>query len=227
LSSRPRWAETQLKYSFHDSSLLDRALTHRSASKDNNERLEFLGDSFLSFAIARRLYALRPVASEGDLSRARAALVKRETLTSIAQRLGIDSMIILGAGELKSGGAQRGAVLADTLEALIGAVLLDGGTEAAEALIELLFAEAFETLPDTQALKDAKTKLQELLQGQGLSLPVYRVSAVEGRDHEQTFIVVCEVPAKNAQTTGKGGNRRHAEQQAAAAMIAVLLGELD
>jgi ribonuclease III len=227
LSSRPRWAETQLKYSFHDASLLDRALTHRSASKDNNERLEFLGDSFLSFAIARRLYALRPVASEGDLSRARAALVKRETLTSIAQRLGIDSMIILGAGELKSGGAQRGAVLADTLEALIGAVLLDGGTEAAEALIELLFAEAFETLPDAQALKDAKTKLQELLQGQGLGLPVYKVSAVEGRDHEQTFIVVCEVPAKAAQTTGKGGSRRHAEQQAAAAMIAVLLGELD
>jgi ribonuclease-3 len=226
LTSRPRWAETCLKYAFHDASLLDRALTHRSASKDNNERLEFLGDSFLTFAIARRLYALRPSASEGDLSRARAALVKRETLTSIGQQLGIDSMIILGAGELKSGGAQRGAVLADAVEALIGAVLLDGGTEAAEALIELLFAEAFQTLPDAQELKDAKTKLQELLQGQGLGLPIYKVSAVEGRDHEQTFVVVCEVPAKLKQTTGKGGSRRYAEQQAAAAMIAVLSGEL-
>jgi ribonuclease III len=227
LTSRPRWAETQLRYSFRDLNLLERALTHRSASKDNNERLEFLGDSFLSFAIARRLYALRPSASEGDLSRARAALVKRETLASVGQRLGIDSMIILGAGELKSGGAQRGAVLADAVEALIGAVLLDGGTEAAEAVTDLLFAEQFQTLPDAQALKDAKTKLQELLQGQGLGLPIYKVSAVEGRDHEQTFVVLCEVPAKDAQTTGQGGSRRHAEQQAAAAMIEALIGELD
>jgi ribonuclease III len=227
LSPRSRWAETRLHYKFNDPSLLDRALTHRSASKNNNERLEFLGDSFLSFAIARRLYALRPEDDEGDLSRARAALVKQTTLAAIGRDLGIDSVIILGQGELRSGGANRTAVLADAVEAIIGAVLLDGGPDAAEALIASLFARQVETLPEAAALKDAKTKLQELLQGSGLGLPVYRVSAVTGRDHEQRFVVVCEVKERNVQTTGQGASRRHAEQQAAAAMISVLGGELD
>jgi ribonuclease-3 len=224
-SARARWAETQLRYAFADAALLERALTHRSASKDNNERLEYLGDSFLSFAIAKRLYELRPEDTEGDLSRARAALVREATLVDVGQRLRLDEQIILGGGELRSGGAQRGAVLADAVEAVIGAVLLDGGSAAAEALIDLLFAEEFASLPAADELKDAKTKLQEWLQGKGLRLPTYTVRSVQGRDHEQTFVVSCEVEEKNASTTGQGPSRRRAEQEAAAAMLSVLTGE--
>ncbi len=227
MSSRARWAEARLRYSFLDPALLEQALTHRSASKINNERLEYLGDSFLNFAIARRLYALRSDDTEGDLSRARAALVKEQTLATMGQSLGIDAEIVLGAGELRSGGAQRGAVLADAVEALIGAVLLDGGTVAAEALIDWLFAEQIAALPDAATLKDAKTRLQEWLQGRGLHLPVYAVESVHGRDHEQTFVVSCEVTEKHAYTTGQGPSRRRAEQEAAAAMLAVLIGERD
>jgi ribonuclease-3 len=227
VSSRARWAEATLRYSFNDPTLLEQALTHRSASKNNNERLEYLGDSFLNFAIARRLYALRSDDTEGDLSRARAALVKEQTLAAMGQSLGIDAEIVLGAGELRSGGAQRGAVLADAVEALIGAVLLDGGTVAAEALIDWLFAEQIAALPDAATLKDAKTRLQEWLQGKGLRLPVYAVESVHGRDHEQTFVVSCEVTEKHAYTTGQGPNRRRAEQEAAAALLAVLIGERD
>ena len=227
MSSRARWAETRLRYSFNDPTLLEQALTHRSASKINNERLEYLGDSFLNFAIARRLYALRLDDTEGDLSRARAALVKESTLAAIGQILGIDAELVLGPGELRNGGAQRGAVLADAVEALIGAVLLDGGTVAAEALIDWLFAEQIAALPDAATLKDAKTRLQEWLQGKGLRLPVYAIESVHGRDHEQTFVVSCEVTEKHAYTTGQGPSRRRAEQEAAAAMLAVLTSERD
>lgn len=225
MSSRGRWAEAQLEYVFKDSSLLELALTHRSASKTNNERLEYLGDSFLNFAIARRLFELRPEDSEGDLSRARAALVKEPTLAAIGLALGVDAQLTLGAGELRSGGAQRGAVLADAVEALLGAVLLDGGAAAAEAVVDLMFAEQFKSLPDAATLKDPKTRLQEWLQGRGLPLPSYVVSAVHGRDHEQTFTVDCEVREKNAHTTGHGPSRRRAEQEAASAMLLVLTGE--
>jgi ribonuclease-3 len=225
VTSRGDWAEKHLRYTFKDPALLERALTHRSASRDNNERLEYLGDSFLSFATARRLYDLRPHDDEGDLSRARAALVKQATLASIGQRLQLDEQVILGAGELRSGGAQRVAMLADAVEALIGAVLLDGGTAAAEAVIDLLFAAELANLPDAAALKDPKTRLQEWLQGNGFKLPVYGVQSVSGRDHEQTFLVTCTVEEKDAHTTGRGSSRRHAEQEAAAAMLSVLTGE--
>ena len=227
MTSRADWAAKHLRYTFNDPALLERALTHRSASKTNNERLEYLGDPFLSFAVARRLYERRPTDAEGDLSRARAALVKQPTLAAIGQRLTLDSQMILGAGELRSGGAQRGAVLADAVEALIGAVLLDGGSEAAEALIDLWFAPEFDTLPDAAELKDAKTRLQEWLQGNGYRLPAYAVENVRGRDHEQTFLVSCSVEERDAQTTGQGSSRRHAEQEAAAAMLSVLTGERD
>jgi ribonuclease-3 len=206
--------------------LLERALTHRSASKHNNERLEFLGDAFLSFAIARELFARRPGDAEGDLSRARAALVKQATLAAIGQRLGIDTVIVLGQGELRSGGAQRAAVLADAVEALIGAVFLDGGVQAADALVQTLFAEHLDNLPEAETLKDAKTKLQELLQSRGLGLPVYHVDGIQGRDHAQTFNVACEVAVNGLRTTGQGASRRIAEQVAAAAMITVLAREL-
>ena len=225
MTARARWAEAELRYAFNDSLLLDLALTHRSASKANNERLEYLGDSFLNFAIARRLFDLRRDDTEGDLSRARAALVKEPTLAAIGQRLGIDVHLTLGPGELRSGGAQRAAILADAVEALIGAVLLDGGPTAAEAVVDLVFAAEFESLPDAATLKDPKTRLQEWLQGRGLPLPSYAVKQVQGRDHEQTFFVECEVAEKNAQTTGRGQSRRRAEQDAAQAMLAVLTGE--
>lgn len=224
MTSRGDWAEKHLRYTFKDPSLLERALTHRSASRDNNERLEYLGDSFLSFATARRLYDLRPHDDEGDLSRARAALVKQATLASVGQRLQLDEQVILGAGELRSGGAQRVAMLADSVEAVIGAVLLDGGTAAAEAVIDLLFAAELANLPDAAALKDPKTRLQEWLQGNGFKLPIYGVQSVSGRDHEQTFIVACTVEEKDAHTNGQGSSRRHAEQEAAAAMLSVLTG---
>lgn len=225
--SRARWAEAQLRYTFNELSFLERALTHRSASKINNERLEYLGDSFLNFVIAKRLFDMRPEDAEGDLSRARAALVKEETLAAIGQRLGVDAQLTLGPGELRSGGSQRAAILADAVEALLGAVLLDGGAAAAEAVIDLLFAGEFASLPDAATLKDPKTRLQEWLQGRGLSLPSYAVESVQGRDHEQTFIVACDVTEKNAHTTGQGQSRRRAEQEAARAMLAVLTGERD
>jgi ribonuclease III len=225
VSDRSRWAAAQLRYAFHDPSLLELALTHRSASRENNERLEYLGDSFLNFAIARRLFELRPEDTEGDLSRARAALVKEPTLAAIGLALGVDAQLTLGSGEVRSGGAQRGAILADAVEALLGAVLLDGGAPAAEAVVDLLFAEQFKTLPDAAALKDPKTRLQEWLQGRGLPLPSYVVSAVHGRDHEQTFTVDCEVRDNNVHTTGHGPSRRRAEQEAASAMLLVLTGE--
>lgn len=225
MSARGRWAETQLGYTFKSSSLLDLALTHRSASKANNERLEYLGDAFLNFAIARRLFELRRDDTEGDLSRARAALVKEPTLAAIGQRLGIDTQLTLGPGELRTGGAQRAAILADAVEALVGAVLLDGGAVAAEAVVDLMFAEQLNSLPDAATLKDPKTRLQEWLQGRGLPLPSYAVTAVHGRDHEQTFVVECEVRERNVRSTGQGRSRRGAEQEAAAAMLVILTGE--
>jgi ribonuclease-3 len=227
VSARGRWAEEQLRYTFKDLCLLDLALTHRSASKANNERLEYLGDSFLNFTIARRLFELRRDDSEGDLSRARAALVKESTLAAIGQRFGVDGQLTLGPGELRSGGAQRATILADAVEALLGAVFLDGGIAAAEAVVDLMFAEHLASLPDAATLKDPKTRLQEWLQARGLPLPSYVVRSVEGRDHAQTFIVECEVADKNANTTGRGQSRRRAEQEAAEAMLAVLTGGRD
>ena len=225
MNDRVLWAEKHLNFHFTDTTLLTQALTHRSASKENNERLEFLGDALLNFAIARRLYARYPEASEGDLSRARAALVNKTVLAAIGREIEIDTQIILGSGELRAGGAQRSSGLADTVEALIGAVFLDGGHTAADDLIESLFAQRLKSLPDAGALKDAKTKLQEWLQARGLGLPRYSVELIHGRDHNQTFTVICEVDAEHGQTRGTGSSRRRAEQDAAAAMLAVLSRE--
>lgn len=219
-----RWAETALGYRFRNPDLLELALTHRSASRDNNERLEFLGDAMLTYCVAALLYADQPEASEGDLSRARAALVNRETLAGIGRAIGIDEQIRLGAGELSSGGAQRESALADAVEAIIGAVVLDGGETEAQALIRRLLANALETLPSTEALKDAKTRLQEWLQARGLGLPVYAVAQVSGKDHNQQFAVTCTVGAPNRVASGRGTSRRRAEQAAAEAMLIELKG---
>lgn len=224
---RARWADKYLKYRFTDLSLLEQALTHRSASKSNNERLEFLGDALLNFTIARRLYELRPNDAEGDLSRARASLVNKSVLAAIGREIEIGTQIILGPGESRSGGAQRSSALADTIEAIIGAVLLDGGHEAASDLIQSLFAKRLDLLPDADALKDSKTKLQEWLQGRGFQLPRYVVDLISGRDHSQVFTVTCHINEKGRQTTGSGSSRRRAEQDAAAAMLAALTRESD
>lgn len=219
MTDASRWAKRELGLRFADEGLLEQALTHRSASKRNNERLEFLGDAMLGMSVAWMLYETRPDASEGDLSRARAALVNRRTLARIGRQIGIDDQLRLGAGELGSGGAQRDSAVADAVEAVIGAVLLDRGREAADALVRRLLAGPLASLPEAEALKDAKTRLQEWLQARGLGLPVYTVDEVSGRDHNQTFAVSCTVASRTGPVTGRGSSRRRAEQAAAEAML--------
>jgi len=214
-----RWAEDSLEYRFSDETLLIQALTHRSASRDNNERLEYLGDSILNFRVARRLFDEWPGANEGELSRARAALVNKRVLAEIGRRIGIDEVLILGAGELRSGGAQRSSALADAVEAVIGAVLLDGGVEPACDLIDRLLAQDFSSLTSLEELKDPKTRLQEWLQGRGQALPEYRIEEISGDDHAREFVVGCAVPSRDLLVSGTGGSRRAAEQDAAARVL--------
>jgi ribonuclease III len=214
-----RWAERRLAYSFEDQALLQQALTHRSASRNNYERLEFLGDSYLSFTIAARLYEQCPHYDEGELSRARASLVNRDTLAEIARELNIDQQIILGEGERRTGGAQRSAVLADVLEAIIGGILLDGGHAAARKVVLTLFDSRISDLPLPDQLKDSKTRLQEWLQGRGRGRPVYSVESMSGKDHERVFNVRCALADADRQCMGEGRSRRSAEQSAAAAML--------
>ena len=221
MTTRLRWAEQHLQYRFRSPELLERALTHRSAARKNNERLEFLGDSFLNFAVARQLYERHPLAPEGDLSRLRSALVKGATLAELGRDLELSPQLILGPGEHSSGGAHRDSTLGNAVEAVIGAVLLDGGFEAADACVTRLFSDRLEQLPDADNLKDAKTKLQEYLQGRGLSLPVYTVRSVSGEPHRQSFVVVCEVAETAACVEGHGQSRREAAQNAADRMLSI------
>lgn len=214
------WVRERLGYAPQDVGLFRAALTHRSASGANNERLEFLGDAVLSLAIAQRLYAAFPHASEGDLSRLRARLVSREGLAEVAAALDLGAVLQLGSGELKSGGFRRQSILADGLEALCGAIFLDSGLSAVEAVLERLFAGRIAALPAPEALKDAKTRLQEHLQARSLTLPLYVVVSIEGADHAQTFRVSCEVPDLKLRVEGDGSSRRRAEQQAAERMLA-------
>jgi ribonuclease-3 len=214
-----RWVREQLGYEPRDLGLFRAALTHRSATGPNNERLEFLGDSVLNLLIARELYVAFPQATEGDLSRLRARLVSREPLAEIAAELHVGDILQLGSGELKSGGFRRQSILADALEALLGAIFLDSGLSAAEPVIVRLFARRIAALPEPEALKDAKTRLQEHLQSRGLALPRYAVSRVEGEDHAQRFTVSCEVAALGLHTQGGGSSRRRAEQAAAERML--------
>jgi ribonuclease III len=217
-----RWVEEHLHYSPRDLALFRAALTHRSASGDNSERLEFLGDAVVNLLIAHALFVNYPQANEGDLSRLRARLVSREPLAEIAAELALGEALQLGSGELKSGGFRRHSILADALEALCGAIFLDGGLSAAEAVIERLFRARIDALPEPETLKDAKTRLQEHLQSRALELPRYAVLAVEGEDHAQHFRVACEVPALGASTQGRGSSRRRAEQVAAEQMLETL-----
>jgi ribonuclease III len=214
------WVRERLGYEPRERALFRAALTHRSVAGTNNERLEFLGDAVLNLLIAHRLYVAFPQATEGDLSRLRARLVSSEPLAEIALALGVGAVVQLGTGELRSGGFRRQSILADALEALCGAVFLDGGLAAVEAVIARLFTDRIAALPEPQALKDAKTRLQEYLQSRSLSLPRYSVLGIEGEDHAQTFRVSCEVSGLALRVEGGGSSRRRAEQQAAGRMLA-------
>jgi len=211
--------QRRLQHEFSNTSLLTQALTHRSFSADHYERLEFLGDSVLNLAVSDLLYARLASLPEGDLSRVRANLVKQETLHQLAVGLGLPDVMRLGEGEVRSGGQKRPSILADTLEALIGAVYLDGGFAVAQALVHRLF-EAVEINPTMDAIgKDPKTELQEWLQGRKMKLPLYKVVGTIGAAHKQSFDVECEIPELHLTERGIGGSRRSGEQAAAAAML--------
>jgi ribonuclease-3 len=207
----------QLGYQFHQPALLQRALTHRSYSSAHNERLEFLGDSVLNCTIAKYLYQTYPDMPEGDLSRLRSNLVNQQTLAKLAQQLHAGELLALGEGELKSAGARRPSILADALEAVFGAVLLDSDFATAEKVVLGLYVPFIATM-DLQSLgKDAKTQLQEYLQGKKLPLPKYTVIEIKGEAHAQTFEVECEIEKLKIKTRGEGHSRRVAEQVAAEA----------
>lgn len=204
-----------LAYRFTDPDLLVRALTHRSHSAAHNERLEFLGDSVLNCAVALLLYRKFPALTEGELSRLRAGLVSQPSLAAIAQAADFGLYLRLGDGELKSGGARRPSMLADALEAVIGAVFLDGGFDAAYSAVGLLFRDPLGRLDPNATAKDSKTLLQEYVQSKRLPLPQYSVVAIRGEAHEQIFEVACEIPQLNIHARGEGTSRRSAEQEAA------------
>ncbi len=217
--------EARLGHRFADRSLLQQALTHRSFGTPHSERLEFLGDAVLDCALSRLLMLRLPTAAEGELSRLRAALVRQSSLHAIALSLDLPPLLRLGSGLERAGGRQQASILADALEALIGAVHLDAGAAASEPLVERLFAAqlADPDLPDTA--RDAKTSLQEVLQARGLPPPEYHLTATDGPAHQQTFTVLCRVAALDIGALANGSSRRAAEQQAAAQVLQELAGE--
>jgi ribonuclease-3 len=210
--------QRRLGHSFAQSALLERALTHRSFSSEHYERLEFLGDSVLSLAVSGLLFERLSRQPEGDLSRIRANLVKQDTLHALALDLGLPDLMRLGEGEVRSGGRQRPSILADALEAIIGAVYLDAGFDAANALVRRLYQGVDLSPGQSVQSKDAKTALQEWLQGRKMKLPTYRVAATTGEAHRQTFEVVCQIETGH-EARGSGTSRRAAEQAAATALL--------
>jgi ribonuclease-3 len=207
--------QTRLAYTFRDSGLLQQALTHRSHSSLHNERLEFLGDSVLNCVVASILYERFNGLPEGDLSRLRANLVKQQSLFEIAQKLELSNFLRLGEGELKSGGFRRPSILADTLEALLGAIFLDSGFDAARDVIRAFYIPLLDSVDPRTLGKDAKTLLQEFLQSKKIALPTYNVVATHGAAHSQEFEIECLVPKLGIQVFGRGGSRRAGEQAAA------------
>jgi ribonuclease III len=222
LRTPAEWSERRLGYRFGDPALLEAALTHRSASRTNYERLEFLGDAVLNFVVAELAFAAFPEAPEGDLSRYRAAVVSAPTLAAVAAALDLGDQLRLGSGELKSGGYRRDSILADSLEAVLGAVYLDGGLEPARGVVRALLGPRLAELPAAAALKDPKTRLQEALQARGLPLPRYALEEIGGEPHEQWFVASCEAVELNLRATGRGTSRRRAEQEAAQRMLDAL-----
>jgi ribonuclease-3 len=215
----------RLGYAFNSPDLLRQALTHRSFGTPNNERLEFLGDSVLNCVVAKELYRLFPRLPEGDLSRLRASLVNQQTLFEVAHSLALGEQVLLGEGELKSGGFRRPSILADTLEALFGAVLLDGGFVEAERVVACLFAPLLKEINPKSLGKDPKTLLQEYLQSRKLALPQYAVLSTSGEAHEQYFEVECAIPELDVRCRGEGHSRRSAEQTAAKCAYQLIASE--
>jgi ribonuclease-3 len=220
------WVEHSFGHVFSQPSLCDAAVTHRSAGADHNERLEFLGDSVLNCCVARLLYDAHREADEGALSRLRATLVSGETLAQIAGELKLGDHLRLGLGELKTGGFRRASILADALEAIVGAIFLDSGFDAATAAVARIMGPRMADMPAADTLKDPKTRLQEALQAHGLALPVYTLTAVAGDPHVQSFTVSCEVPVLGVSAVGEGASRRRAEQLAAAKLLERLPSEI-
>lgn len=208
-----------IDYRFKDTGLLQEALTHRSAGRINYERLEFLGDSILSLVVSQLLIERFPSANEGDLSRMRARIVRGRTLAEVAGKLDLGKQIILGQGEMKSGGIRRSSILADSLEALLGAILLDGGYETCQAVITRHFLPLIVALPAADTLKDAKTRLQEWLQARGRALPVYQLVKEDGADHAKRFYVECRLDDGSKPAKAISSSRRQAEQLAAASWL--------
>jgi len=215
LKTTQRFSSSKLNYEFSDPELLNAALTHRSAGARNNERLEFLGDGALNFVIASEIYQLRPNYQEGQLSRLRATLVRGTTLAEIARDIELGDYLKLGTGELKSGGFKRSSILADAVEALIGAVYIDGGYNAAADLIRHLYRERLANLPPDEPQKDAKSLLQEYLQGRKIPIPEYELTGTSGQAHQREFTVMCRVSSLSIESSAVGSSRRRAEQAAA------------
>lgn len=210
--------ERALGHAFRDRALLQRALTHRSGGLCHNERLEFLGDAALGYLVGRRLFETFPDAREEELTLMRADLVRKDALAGVAREIGLGEYLLLGSGERRSGVRDRTSVLADALEAVVGAAALDGGAEAGRAVVDALFGariEAFDGAPE----KDAKTRLQEILQARGLTLPEYTVESDEGKAHARRYVVRCRVKELDAEATGAASSRREAEQAAAGRVL--------
>jgi ribonuclease-3 len=211
----------QLGYTFQDISLLETALTHRSYGNVNNERLEFLGDALLNFYTAEKLFREYPGLTEGGLSRMRANLVNGDALAELARELRINDYLRLGAGEQKSGGVQRNSILSNAMEAIIGAIYLDGGAEACQQRILSWLSSQIAAIITSGVQKDPKTQLQEFLQAKHLALPQYQVLSVDGREHNQVFKIECRVKGIPKNAIGKGTSRRRAEQDAAQKFLAL------
>ncbi len=222
MDSRLAALQTRLGHRFAEEALLERALRHRSYGADHNERLEFLGDAVLSLAISSLLFERFAGSDEGDLTRVRAHLVREDSLHKVALTLGLPEVLRLSEGEARGGGAQRVSILADALEAVIGATFLDGGFDAARTLVQRMFGEIIANTEIGNWSKDAKTELQEWLQARRLPVPMYRISATRGQAHAQTFEVECAVPALSLTHSGEGRSRRLAEQEAARRMLDAL-----
>ena len=220
---KPKYAALQqtIGYQFQEPALLVRALTHRSFGADNNERLEFIGDGLVNAVVAELLYSHYPDLDEGSLSRLRSKLVSREGLATLAERFELGSLVLLGAGERKSGGRHRASIMADTVEALAGGMLVEAGFGAASEIVASWFITDVTSL-DIHTTRDAKTRLQEWLQGKGYPLPVYEVIAISGDDHNQVFEVACSCKAASNRQVGTASSRKKAEQKAAAAMLEIL-----
>ncbi|GFD74292.1 ribonuclease III [Alteromonas sp. IB21] len=202
-------------YTFNNEALLEQALTHRSAAKQHNERLEFLGDAILGMIVGETLFKRFPAVPEGKLTRMRSTLVKGETLAELAKEASVGELLNLGPGELKSGGHRRSSILADAVEAILGAIYLDSGMDEVRSVIDRLWESRINKLDPNAHPKDSKTRLQEFLQGRKQSLPTYEVLSISGKDHAQTFEVSCKVESLSEAVVASGNSRRKAEQEAA------------